>query len=711
MLSAPSAQQLALACGASGAYVDVTDDLITDSISGSWGRTSGFSDTRPGVFSFDLVNDSGKYTPGNTASSLATTVRVGMGVSHIVDGMHFSGTIRSAQPYFTGPASLSGSSKIRITCDDMLGSASRTDLQDIRDQLVAAATPYMYWPLDDAAGSGSAAEIMGSGFGPLVPYYETSVVTLQQGWTGGSSFGNPAVPPFSETQAKLVGVGSTSSDYLIGASANTNIQYPTSSMGHWGFWVTLDQTGSFFNFDVSTAANAAATTFIFRVGYDSTNKLFLLVPGPALTAYTPSADWFLRPHYISVGLATTFAAGVWTVVATLYIDGVSTLTRTWGTTPATLTTAQRQPVKLTIGQIFTTGSSTVSRVSHTLTRIPEEHLYGTLTEASVITLLDDVIPELTFDTLPANLSTATIGLDTSESSGLTMLNDVIRTEQGYLWVETTGTLTAPTPKIKIRARDRGETIDAAHTFTITEIQNAPEFTTDIENMVSTAVARGPSTSATTVDSSLVPYVGSASDSTNVLLSSQVDLLAWAQDRLLRGAIFGVRLPRITLDAIAINRWADISALRAGDRVRITGLPSQQLGVSQIDGWLLGASYSLRYPSLHGEDQMLFTFNMQPALPATAIYDTNRFMADGALTLSAGINSSVTSMSVATTGPKLETTAVPYDLLLDSEQVTVTACTGATPQVATITRAVNGTTAAAHTTSAVIEVPVPSLFAF
>jgi hypothetical protein len=101
----------------------------------------------------------------------------------------------------------------------------------------------------------------------------------------------------------------------------------------------------------------------------------------------------------------------------------------------------------------------------------------------------------------------------------------------------------------------------------------------------------------------------------------------------------------------------------------------------------------------------------PVLPATAVFDTSLFMADGALTLTVALTTGATSMTVATTGPKLESTTFPYTLLIDSEQVTVTACNTATPQVATITRAVNGTTAATHAIGATPDVATASLYAF
>jgi hypothetical protein len=176
----------------------------------------------------------------------------------------------------------------------------------------------------------------------------------------------------------------------------------------------------------------------------------------------------------------------------------------------------------------------------------------------------------------------------------------------------------------------------------------------------------------------------------------------------RGANVQLRLASVTIDAMTTptDRTADLLALKPGDRHQFTNLPSQQLGFSTWDGWLLGVDET------HTLTEHKFTLFFAPVLPATAIYDTNYFMADGALTLTSSLTAGATSMSVTTTETTvlLETATFPYTLIIDSEQVTVTACTSAEPQVATITRGVNGTTAASHSAGAVVEVAVSSLYA-
>ncbi len=75
-----------------------------------------------------------------------------------------------------------------------------------------------------------------------------------------------------------------------------------------------------------------------------------------------------------------------------------------------------------------------------------------------------------------------------------------------------------------------------------------------------------------------------------------------------------------------------------------------------------------------------------------------------------INAGGTIVS-ASFADKLTTTDLPLTVQVDAEQITITACTSATPQVATITRGANGTTAAAHLANAAVTVLPDSIYAF
>ena len=107
--------------------------------------------------------------------------------------------------------------------------------------------------------------------------------------------------------------------------------------------------------------------------------------------------------------------------------------------------------------------------------------------------------------------------------------------------------------------------------------------------------------------------------------------------------------------------------------------------------------------------------LKKALPATGIFDTDRF-AGGTdsvykMTLAGAMTASATSALVTSGGSALSSTDVPYTLLIGSEMVSVTAVTGTTTQTATVVRGVGGTTAATHALGDLVEVSPIAYFAF
>jgi hypothetical protein len=188
---------------------------------------------------------------------------------------------------------------------------------------------------------------------------------------------------------------------------------------------------------------------------------------------------------------------------------------------------------------------------------------------------------------------------------------------------------------------------------------------------------------------------------------------YAEDRLVRGENVALRVVSITIDALTTptDRSADLLALIPGDRIRVTNLPAGPLGFTQWDGWFLGAS-EVHAPGASASEA--FTLDLAPVLPPTAIFDTDRFGANGGLSLTSTITAAATTMQVTSSdGVPLETVQVPYTLLVDSEQITVTACTALSggTQTATITRGANGTTPAIHGSGVLVDVANIPILAF
>lgn len=696
--------QIAMGIGTAGALVDVSSyaDLAAG-VQRSWGRRTEFEDIAPGVFSFVLDNSDGRFTPGNTASPLTTTVTEGMAVCWNAGGRLVAGTILAIEPTF--PSDESAWAQIRITCDDMLGAAGRRELSDtLAKSMVLGSTAYLYWPFNDTVGSSVAAEQSGRQQPSLTVNPTFSTTTF--GASGFAALG-------TDTQALITSPGGATPlstrplVYPVASGDFTTIDYAPGSMGCWGVWITPRSLTE--RYQIGIVLNGCPSTTIF-LGSNASFQWSMLMG--ATTFLTSSiAPQVGVPAYLQ--MVVTYS-GSTSITGELLVNGISAGTKTFvpgGSDPAGLATNQLRTPSLVFVYLAsgsTTQGATFAHLSHTAEPVAEYSLQTTpLTESIVLSAIDAAVSGVTLTTLPTELSQSAISAPTS-GSALDAFNDVLRTEQGAVYSTVTGTLTSPTQTLTVRERTRPTTVTASWDVA-RELDGAPQFVRDVTNMVSTITASGPTQDVTLTDSTLTARVGSSNSSESVLNTNYVDLLVWDQDRLQRGANVQLRVASVVIDAMTTptDRTSDLLALVPGDRHQFTGLPSTQLGFSTWDGWLLGVDET------HTLTEHTFTLYFQPVLPATAIYDTNYFMGDTDLTLSASITSGATTMSVATatTTTKLETATFPYTLVIDSEQVTVTACTGATPQVATITRGVNGTTAAAHSSGAAVEVAVPSLYAF
>lgn len=606
-MTAPSTFRFALACGVAGAYVDVTGDVLFEegSIPFTDGRTSEFDGFNPGVFSFTLANADGKYSPDNPATTLATPMSEGMGAVIELDGLLLSGTVRSVALIF--PRDTSTPARVRVTCDDMLGDAARTELGSIGD-VITATTPYLWWPLDESEGAAFAADANN-----VVPL-STSAVGVQLGVQGVPGF--PSQMRITDSEVNTVGTIPT-------------IPYESStSLGWWGFWQTPYGGVSAGGFVVSYRNYPAGFNTGFSLRLTTATgplrpELFVASPPSAtLGGEIPAAV----PHYLGVHVTQSIVAGTTTLYATPYIDGVafSAPVSIGSYVGAPASAEASTPTSLSIKIVGTTAD--FSTVTLTERPVPLQSLSYS-TEAERLQGLAAVAPNLAIDTIPAGLSTARLGAANFGQSLLDAFNAVMRTELGYMWVETTGTLTAPVPKIKIAPRNRERALD--YTFDVSETLDPIPFIRSLINTVSQATANGPYASATYQEPELVTLVGSANASDAVLFRDDIDLHAYASDRVNRGINRGIAIASITIDATSPNmsRWSDLTAIRQGFRLRITGLPSAQLGYSTWDCFVVGRQIDNTQDSSTDEPKTFFTFYLSPWTQqyvyddALAVYDT------------------------------------------------------------------------------------------
>lgn len=722
---------LAMAVGASGAFVDVTSYLTgTKTINATWGQTDPFRDVEAGTFTFTLDNFDGRFTPGNVLSPLATPIQEGTAVCWQAGSRLMSGSILN----FAFPNSADERGRITITCDDILGDLARYQMPTtgFMAQLEAPATPLLLWLMNEDNKASSATETTGTN-AVLAPntgqYYYNSgtqyfVQTATFGVTQSASFlGQTGMSITPGTQRNGVPATGDYGSMIADVTGLTNFTYPIANGGYWGFWcdqVWADDKDPAYQACVQvtfSSNNAYPLTYypypnVPQLPFDApTVSIFpssVVLGGSPGSASSPlTVPLTPGPHYYAVKIfAPTITSGYYPISATLYVDGVSQGTVNYAISAAAFGNWNPQPSIVAVN-VFGQAGATISRLGHFAT-LPHPELANVTTVADKLTFYDAAISSIPAATVSGTLSTAPIGQTIQTGTALEALQAMMRTEQGYLYPVTTGTVTSPTVTLTMRSRTRALTPKISFDA-VTEIEGVLPFERHITNLVATSTANGDGTSATLTDSSVSARAQNSSSSDAVLFSKYADALLWASDRINRGKILTPYPTTITIDSqtTPTDRSADLLALVPGDRVSITNINSKITGFSTWDGWLLGATES------HTPFSDVWTLYLAP-VTEQAFYDTSLFQPDG-LSLFSAINASVTGFQIVSTNTALtlsDSAVLPVTIQVDQEQMTVTGCAPGTPNAnLSVTRGVNGTTAAAHAANATVTLLPNSLYAF
>lgn len=731
-MAAISPINLAMAVGTGGAFVDVTSYLTgSKTIEATWGQTDPFRDVQPGTFTFTLDNFDGRFTPGNVLSPLATPIQEGTAVCWQAGTRLMSGTILN----FAFPNSADERGRITITCDDVLGDLGRYQMPDtgFMSQLEASATPLLMWPMNDASDATGAVETTGNGLqltqnGGQLRYSGTTEYFVQQPTFGTSFAGFLGQTAMNLTYSNVRNGAPYFGDWgsmIADLTGTTNFSYTSGNGGYWGFW--CDQVWAD---DKDPAYQSCVSVSINTLNFQNTSQYPLVIGGGVaipipympLDAITvnvfPSsvtlsagganlnavtASLTSGPHYYAVGITGTLVSSSWQVTATLYVDGVSQGSAVW----SGLTSATWNPQPLTaMVNVFGQAAGTFARLGHFST-LPHPEIANAKTMTDKLTFYDNVIPALPATAVSGTLATSPIGQTVQTGTGLEALQAMMRTEQGYLYPVTTGTLTSPTVTLTMRSRTRALTPKVSFDA-VTEIEGVLPFERHITNLVATATATGDGTSATYSDSSVSSRASNASSTDDVLLSQYADARLWASDRINRAKVLTPYPTTITIDSqtTPTDRSADLLGLVAGDRISITNIDSKITGFSSWDGWLIGATET------HTPFSDMWTLYLAPVTDQ-GVYDTSVFQPDADILLVSAVNSSTTSIVIPLAASTLsKSTDLPVTVLVDGEQMTVTNVTISAFNVTlTVTRGANGTTAASHSASAVLSVLPNSVYAF
>lgn len=205
-------------------------------------------------------------------------------------------------------------------------------------------------------------------------------------------------------------------------------------------------------------------------------------------------------------------------------------------------------------------------------------------------------------------------------------------------------------------------------------------------------------------------VGRYEDSQTLSLYTDSQAAEHASWLMHRGTVDELRYPVVNIKLQAAPGIIDaVADLDSGARLQITNTPSK-LPPGDIDLIVQG------YRETLAQYEWEIVFNCEPASPYTVVTlddaDLGRLDTDGS-ELASGVNSSATSLSVATTaGPMWTTTPGdwPFDIRVGGEVMTVTAISGSSsPQTFTVTRSVNGVVKS-HSAGADVELAITPILA-
>lgn len=215
------------------------------------------------------------------------------------------------------------------------------------------------------------------------------------------------------------------------------------------------------------------------------------------------------------------------------------------------------------------------------------------------------------------------------------------------------------------------------------------------------VARTDGSSARAIDQTSIDAEGRYDDSTTLGLYSDSQLPDQASWRVHLGVSASGELRyTITINLAAhpelIPAWVECGV---GSRINVLN-PPDDVPPGTIDGIIEG------YRETFGTHSWRVVITASPYRPYEVFQIEDRRLGrvdTGGSTLASGVNSSATSLSIATTGQVWTTAAadLPMDINIGGEQITVTAVSGSSsPQTFTVTRSVNGVSKAQSAGAAV-----------
>ena len=700
----PAGQKLEVEFTA-GVWTDLSADVdFAQGIPITRGRISATSLPTTGSMVFQLTNaadcqtGAGSYTPlrqvladGTTAHPYYPNVvpRKQVRYSNTLAGVRFRGFVNGWAPSFENGVR----PVVIVQAYDRLKYLAGVELKSPIVQETSTDPRLAQWGLTEPAGSTSSIDLSGNKQAPL---------TIVQSGTGGPLvFGDSGPGP--ETGVKFAPVSVSNGQYLTAGC-------PTQTLNALEAWVQIPSapasTVYFLSIDGGSDPLGAALTTV-SLGVNSSGQVVAQVGGVTLTGTSINdLGWhhvmFTRTHpstvdvyglYLDGVLATSVSGGSFTNFSSQTVNVGQTALSVRASAlftgnigyPALYTTV---PAFARIGAHYQAGRGYTGET--TGVRIPR-HLGAAGMTSS----------DWTVDTGKAIVGT----YPQKGKSVLQACQDMQISEGG-------GAAFYVTPDGNVRFADRAYRKPAAPVLTLDaqlDLINGPYLPGyDDENLVNacTATRSAQSGTLTTQTYSTSATLVTTGDVTTYAITD-ADALNLAQSIVAGQATPGFRLPQVAVDLMtaANSLYAALANVQIGSRIRVTNLPAGFVPSTQMDFIVEGWTET---PAL---DSYIVVFDTSPAdNPARAIWDDTSYGRWGCSgqTLNGTVTNSATTIVLATTAglPTFTTVGARYPLKIQigQEVLTLTAAPGGavSPQTFTgVTRGVDGTTAAAQTAGAAI----------
>jgi hypothetical protein len=683
-----------------GTLVDVSADWDGDTaaIVHQWGRTDWAADQpNPGTLTATLRNLTGKYTPGNPTSPYSVGVAAGVKVRFTI-GTRVRWFVCGA-PQLRWDNNNANSSTITVVCTDLIGTVSQRTMRTMLDEEVALSKPLWYWRLDES-GIGlqpRGAESSGNGGPALVPHGAADSYSWAQNSGPYADSGGGLGLSMSATDDPPQGRDYLSADGMapvvlpgrqVTISCWVAPRLPPNYMGVGYLLWQLNCGG----YNVAAIWNGSDRVFV-QTDAGPSDIAWGFAPGKT-TYFAVSLTWaatgLVVAKQVNDQLSTLTLTGETRTPRTLngvWIGGGSSLLA-WGSAANMAGSVAR--VAVYAGPMPANATDQYNVGQWGLPELPSARLvrlsrYASLTCTAQGTDRGDVVGQQ----------------DTSGQSMLAAMCDALRTEDAA--IQTAGDPSSSWLEPWLYSTQRPGT--SALTVNLDDDQDGPPtFSFDTSGVADVVTVTSHSVSATWV------YTGTQLTGRNLTVSSALVSTSSAQNLAQYRAALGrssTAIPsQITVDvATATNALAaSLLTLRPGARVTITGCPTSILGYSTVDALVVGVTET------YTSESARYVIALQSLLgggSAFTLDDATLGLLDGdaANALPSTITSGATSIAVSNDSVTHFSTATPYPIRIDAEQMTVTAVSQAAgTDTLTVTRGVNGTTAASHSAGALVTVP-------